>query len=259
MGEKRAHHGDEAGKREAGLEEAAGERPRRRPCWNAKKRVGDETRPAEEIRCASGRSRRMEKREKALTAAQQADQTARRDEALAAQRRTEAEKQRRALTEEEIATRKALDDELARCGFETEEAYRGALMEREDAAALRGQVQTYKPIAARCAGRGQRCGGGRGRAAAAGAAKRARSAGGKPCAPERSGGGLRSAARAHRPQRKSCWTKTRKRVKSLRKSAARQTRWRLCGLLRRQQGAHAVQLCAASDAGCGGGTGKSFA
>ena len=30
----------------------------------------------------------LEKREKALTAAQQADQTARRDEALAAQRRT---------------------------------------------------------------------------------------------------------------------------------------------------------------------------
>ena len=108
------------------------------------KRIGDETRPAEEIQTRIRAIRdALEKREKALTAAQQADQTARRDEALAAQRRTEAEKQRRALTEEEIATRKALDDELARCGFETEEAYRGALMEREDAAALRGQVQTY--------------------------------------------------------------------------------------------------------------------
>lgn len=108
------------------------------------KRVGDETRPAEEIQMRIRAIRdALEKREKALTAAQQADQTARRDEALAAQRRTEAEKQRRALTEEEIAARKALDDELVRCGFETEEAYRGALMEREDAAALRGQVQTY--------------------------------------------------------------------------------------------------------------------
>lgn len=108
------------------------------------KRVGDEMRPAEEIQTRIRAIREsLEKREKALTAAQQADQTARRDEALTAQRRTEAEKQRRALTEEETAARKALDDELARCGFETEEAYRGALMEREDAAALRGQVQTY--------------------------------------------------------------------------------------------------------------------
>lgn len=145
----------------------------------------------------------LEKREKALTAAQQADQTARRDEALAAQRRTEAEKQRRALTEEEIAARKALDDELARCGFETEEAYRGALMEREDAAALRGQVQTYNQslhAAQEEANAAAEAVAGQQRPEPA---KRARSAGGKPCAPERSGGGLRSAARAHRPQRKA--------------------------------------------------------
>ena len=73
------------------------------------KRVGDEMRPAEEIQTRIRAIREsLEKREKALTAAQQADQTARRDEALTAQRRTEAEKQRRALTEEETAARKAL-------------------------------------------------------------------------------------------------------------------------------------------------------
>ena len=109
------------------------------------KRVGDETRPAEEIQTRIREIQdALEKREKALAAAQQADQNARRGEALAAQRREEAEKQRRMLTEEENAARKALDDELARCGFEAEEVYRGALMEREDAAKLRGQVQTYR-------------------------------------------------------------------------------------------------------------------